>query len=303
MAIQIDVEETSLPDFRSVFEKTIIPYNRIITTYQEETALWGSKFGGIPYLPKGMEYPKNNNGQPLHLLAQINFEEMPKLEFFPEKGILQFYILNSMTEGYGQDYDDPTNQNNFRVLYFSQIDKSAYEKVDLIDPDSIGNGDFPLESYPLALSFQQNTEPVSMTDCINWTKFFPEYNNYFQDCQDTKGTEDEAYFVQEFWTSGFLMTRYYFFEQFKVKKRIEAIKNQYQKVTEPHITHKIGGYAHFTQDDSRGFPNHSFDMQLLQIVSDDNISWGDSGVAHFFIKKEDLINQDFTNVLYSWDCC
>ncbi len=54
-----------LEPFRSVFEKSIISYNRIIPTYQSETALCASKFGGIPYLPEGMEYPKNNKGQPL----------------------------------------------------------------------------------------------------------------------------------------------------------------------------------------------------------------------------------------------
>lgn len=103
-------------------------------------------------------------------MAQINFEEMPKLEFFPEKGILQFYILNSMAENHGQDYDDQTNQNNFRVLYHPEIDKSVTGKIALVDPE---DNEFPIAEYPLALSFQQNSEPVAMTDKISWTQFFP----------------------------------------------------------------------------------------------------------------------------------
>ena len=31
--------------------------------------------------------------------------------------------------------------------------------------------------------------------------------------------------------------------------------------------------------------------------------WGDSGVANFFINKEDMKNKKFDNILYNWDCC
>ena len=44
------------------------------------------KLGGVPYLPKGYEYPTDENDNPLALLFQINFEDI-KLENYPEKGI------------------------------------------------------------------------------------------------------------------------------------------------------------------------------------------------------------------------
>nr|WP_243103827.1 YwqG family protein [Clostridium sp. JN-1] len=50
----------------------------------------------------GMEYPKASNGEYLRLLAQINFEEVPHLEPFPQKGILQFFILAD--DVYGLDF-------------------------------------------------------------------------------------------------------------------------------------------------------------------------------------------------------
>jgi len=31
--------------------------------------------------------------------------------------------------------------------------------------------------------------------------------------------------------------------------------------------------------------------------------WGDAGVANFFINSADLINKDFSRVMYNWDCC
>ncbi|MEJ9248411.1 DUF1963 domain-containing protein, partial [Bacillus thuringiensis] len=70
--------------------------------------------------------------------------------------------------------------------------------------------------------------------------------------------------------------------------------------------HKIGGYPFFTQTDPREWEEkyQQHDILLLQIDTDDslNIMWGDSGVANFFIRKEDLLNLDFSNVIYNWDC-
>ncbi|MGR5907746.1 DUF1963 domain-containing protein [Bacillus paranthracis] len=67
----------------------------------------------------------------------------------------------------------------------------------------------------------------------------------------------------------------------------------------------MGGYPFFT-DRSKGMGRkyQQHDILLLQIDTDDslNIMWGDSGVANFFIKKEDLLNLDFSNVIYNWDC-
>lgn len=80
---------------------------------------------------------------------------------------------------------------------------------------------------------------------------------------------------------------------------------------------KIGGYAHFTQDDPRTnskciFYNPEFrelkdDVLLLQIDSinktTDKIMIGDIGVAHFFIDPEDLKSRNFEKSWFYWDCC
>ena len=51
-----------------------------------------SKFLGTPFLPIHTEYPKDKKDIPMILLAQINFEEIPALENYPTKGILQIFI-------------------------------------------------------------------------------------------------------------------------------------------------------------------------------------------------------------------
>lgn len=68
--------------------------------------------------------------------------------------------------------------------------------------------------------------------------------------------------------------------------------------------HKIGGYAYFTQGDPRDYgPTKRSDLQLLQLDSDEEIMFGDSGVAHLFISPDDLQAQRFDQAYFYWDCC
>jgi uncharacterized protein YwqG len=68
--------------------------------------------------------------------------------------------------------------------------------------------------------------------------------------------------------------------------------------------HKIGGYAYFTQADVRDYNKDlKQDLLLLQIDTDEEIMFGDSGVANFFINPEDLKNRRFEKAWFNWDCC
>lgn len=68
----------------------------------------------------------------------------------------------------------------------------------------------------------------------------------------------------------------------------------------------MGGYPHFTQNDPRSCnkDQQSKTIMLMQIDSDldNDIMWGDMGIANFFITPEDLAAENFDNVLYTWDC-
>jgi uncharacterized protein YwqG len=90
-----------LAPYRDRIEATIKPYVGIELVPDDSLTWWSSKFPGeqisradLPYLPKGMSYPQTPEGEYLHLLAQINFAEVPSLEPFPKQGILQFFIAN-----------------------------------------------------------------------------------------------------------------------------------------------------------------------------------------------------------------
>ena len=70
--------------------------------------------------------------------------------------------------------------------------------------------------------------------------------------------------------------------------------------------HKIGGYPGFAQWDPRSSED-THDVLLFQLDSDMGtdwkILWGDCGIGNFFINWEKLKNCDFSDVLYTWDCC
>ncbi len=65
----------------------------------------------------------------MKLLAQINFSDMPRLENFPESGILLFFISVS-DDVYGLNFDDPCEQSSFCIKYFENVIENEDELVD-----------------------------------------------------------------------------------------------------------------------------------------------------------------------------
>lgn len=265
-----DLMPEGLAKYSEKFKQTLKPFIQL-TVKPEKTELWESKFGGNPYIPIGFDYPKNSTGNILCLLAQINFEEMPITDGFPEKGILQFFINFSedSPDTIGMNFEDQVRQENFRVIYHEEVTKDSSKLLTdfsfISDEDlyeSPVSGEYKV--YP-SISF----EPVSATSYEFW---------------ELLGVnEDEL-------------------EDDELDELYEAFEA---------TGHKIGGYPYFTQSDPRdGLEDYSnFDTLLFQLDSDSEedtgieIMWGDSGVGNFFINSNDLKKLDFSKVLYNWDCC
>lgn len=250
----------ALEPYRKKIESSVKPFIRIFAKADDDLGLTQSKFGGVPYLPQGHEYPTGNNGQPLFLLAQINFAEVPALDNFPTQGILQFYAADDNM--YGLDLDDPFEQANFRVLFFAEVDETlAQDDIELPDFDN-----FPI-LLSHALRFELQSAPVSPKD------------HAFDAC--------------------FGMPAFEFFDRFGDDK--VEVRRAYARLAQGN-GHKLGGYAHFTQEDPRLVQEFEESKLLLQIDSDHkDILWGDEGIANFFIHPEDLKDLEFSEVLYNWD--
>jgi uncharacterized protein YwqG len=94
-----------------------------------------------------------------------------------------------------------------------------------------------------------------------------------------------------------------FTQHFNIGKLSDDMRNAWPQW----FQHQIGGYPSFTQEDprkNRADKNDVPDVLLLQINADDNtgFSWGDMGIANWFISRDNLLKQNFSNVLYNWDC-
>ena len=97
-----DALEKTIEELKNISKKECV---NISADLSEDMTQFDSKIGGTPYIPNGFEYPysKSNPEQPLKLLAQINFADVPHMRDFPEKGILQIYINPADDRYYGSD--------------------------------------------------------------------------------------------------------------------------------------------------------------------------------------------------------
>lgn len=110
-----------------------------------------------------MEYPHSKDGEALRLLAQINFEELPPNDAYPQKGLLQFYISPS-DDVYGLDFDNGMNQDKFRLMYFKDLIQDE-EKL-ISDFDFLKRGEeeyFPIQEE-LKLSFIKDYEAAGVEE-------------------------------------------------------------------------------------------------------------------------------------------
>jgi uncharacterized protein YwqG len=231
---------------------------------ENHLSLYQSKFGHYPCIPKGFNYPKDGKGNYLYPLAQINLREIPHLENFPSSGYLQFYI--AADDVYGLSFDENI-PSDFKVLFFEEAELQTPEE-DLSFLDEVLKNEYLPVEQPHALQFELKTEYVGLGD-IN-------------------GGNQAGFNLDE------------------VLELYPSIKEEVETAAFEHFSptgHKLGGYAYFTQWDPRDEKDPEKDYMLLfQMDSDDHIMWGDVGVGNFFIAPSDLVNKNFSRVLYNWDC-
>jgi len=250
----------------AVIEQTRLSYVSIKATPIETMKLEQSKFGHYPKLPAGFAYPKGEAGDYLYPLAQINFKEVPALPGYPSSGLLQFYI-SVHDDVFGIDFENNQSQKNFRVLYFEEHEVENHQ-TDFSFLQEVMKMDTSPVYKPHALSFSVNEEFIGLGD-VRYENTGSRIIQQIIDKHPGIKEELEESLYDEFSSGG----------------------------------HKIGGYAFFTQEDPRLDDEIKQDyIVLLQIDSDDEIMWGDSGVANFFIHPDDLAKKDFSKVMYNWDC-
>ncbi|MDC8004095.1 DUF1963 domain-containing protein [Aureisphaera galaxeae] len=254
-----------IPDFLKKFESELKKYERAFirinakprkeSPLEDNLDIIDNKFLGKPFFPKDKEYPKDEKGNPMVMVAQLNFEQIPELEFFPMDGILQLFL--SPTDWYMKDS---------AIVYHS---KEQLEKE-------------PMNDFSFLTEAAYEEMPVYKIHQLSFEKAI-----------DRGGSEDSQF---DFLFDGIDYWEY----TERLTEEQEKEFNAYFRA----MGHKIGGYAEFTQSDPRGNSKEQMDdIQVLQIDVDEHIMFGDSGLGHIFISKEDLMNKDFSKAYFYWDCC
>ncbi|PIE47422.1 MAG: hypothetical protein CSA42_03200 [Gammaproteobacteria bacterium] len=269
---------------QKVVLKTHHAFIRINTQVCETMRLTDSKFGGVPYIPKNGFYPKAEDGTPLMLLAQINFEQVfeqvSHKEFaeLPKQGLLQIFI-NAGEEKLGKDEDALTPNPNYQVHFIPSIDITATplsESTKMAKQSVDGNylkKVFAPISTPLKLSFSKEYGCAGVSE--NLLEFIAANQGQAIDELDYENSEKEdiAY------------------------EAINKLSNA--------NGHKLLGIPVFPNEEIR--KPYSTQKLFLQIDSEypmtENyeIMWGDMGVANFFIQPDALLNKDFSKLIYYWD--
>ncbi len=233
-----------------------------------------SKFLGIPYWPIPTQlFPKDIYGNPMRMVAQINLEYIQNIVIntnisLPKNGILQFFL--PQYNYHNQHLNINENTNSIGIFY--------HENINL--PNLLSEELKELHIKPPSHDF-----PVFKESKINFfeeSKFCPLIDYYHSDyfyhliLDEINEAELEQFFnSEEFDSSGC----------------------------------KIGGYAKFSKSDPRNeYYNLDNPWQLLfQIdsINDNNSEpismWGNNGVGSWFIKKNDLLNLDFSKSIFYCD--
>ena len=259
-----------------------------------------SKFGGLPYWTAVEEYPKDKDGNMLTLLAQINFADVPHLPDYPEKGLLQIFIIADLSLGRDMD-DDGTTQNYWRVVWREDVDDSLALSADALREMGVHSAEEIMQKEHERRDSQMKSGkkltlehdfPLEKEYALTFEKGFSHPNQMLSEYNDmaTSAAKEFGYPVYEDPQGSFsedLDMNDYFCEDSK-----------------DGTLHQIGGYPFFTQRDGRSEDEE--EVLLLQIDSeyntDINISFGDDGIANFFITPEALRKRDFSKVRYYSDC-
>ena len=222
-----------------------------------------SFIGGRPYWPANEPYPQDAEGKPFFFLAQINYADLPRIDPFPESGLLQVFVATDDLMGCAMPSKD---QQGFRTIYRSDHPDCPQYAGEIPDTNTYG----PFEKDLLY------TTRVALK---------PEIGTMLPSCYDFAFRPQLDLIMPEEWDDDV---------RDDIVESLDASRIS---------AHYFGGHIRFTQYDIRSPQKYSdYTHVLLQLGWDKYIMWGDAGEASFLIREDDLRKRDFSKTIYNWDC-
>lgn len=224
-----------------------------------------SYVGGHPFLPAGHAWPRDEEGESMHFVAQVNFADVPALSGFPTSGLLQMFVKADDT--WGLTFDDTTGVTGFHCRWFSAADLTQPSQAASAHPIPI-----PRDSYsPVADSTTPRRIEFTETRMLpqGWEHLAPDLArhphafdvlaNLWEDHEDLADATLDGWDVQ------------------------------------------VGGWPSFVQAPPV-VPTGRSSQLILGFGSNDLMMWGDVGTAHLFGDPAALASGDLSGLWWEWAC-
>lgn len=286
------VERGMPPAMAEAIVRLLQPSIRLLPQPDQETPLGGSRIGGLPDFPEGVQWPvylgppkpdaawEAFKGEPLAFLLQVNLTEVAPFDVvgqLPTSGMLYFFFLDT---NYRLSTSPPVHGEIIDVLYFPQ--KGAQLRR-LAPPHNLP----PEEVY----------RGFALTPHLEWT--VPRYDDL------KEAVEREGMLDQPEIDAGLS----HWDDLVEEVADLQGLGPWYKP------KHRMLGYPDFIQAGGCGPEDWKL---LLQVDSDPRFSspspyddpdypgpgmmWGDAGRIFFGIEQGDLAAWDFTAVWATFEC-
>lgn len=247
--------------------------------------IFDSKIGGIPYWDLSKDFPKDDKGKNMALIAQFNLDKNEITDIrMPQCGMLQFFA-KSKDDLYGLDLDNPTKQKNFSVVYHQEINNEiTKEQIEALGVPFLQKENIEFPVLKEAKIIFEKAITYTNPDAYGFEKYFKQaIKNVTGEDSDKNifeyfSEEDVNYFQEEISTcEGSYIFSQPFFTQYDPRENL-------------------------TEEEAQYFDTVLFQLDSTSIDGVDYVVWGDVGTAQFFINSTDLQNKNFSNIMYNWDC-
>ena len=262
----------------SIYEKYKLPSVKLVPRGYGIANETDTCFYGYPRYVDG-DIPTDSSGKQLRFMAQVNCRDLVSLPDYPHTGLLQFWVQSDKYVTF-LDSKDP---KAYQVIYIKNPANNNIKNVEI--DEEIYNRDSA--DFPMMYGKSHDIRSNVLFDIVK-EDTSPNYSDYNMMLK----LVDVEY------------------ENIVGTPIPQDIKNQIKDVMYDDKRFKgswgnrVGGYPSFTQN---GPAYRDDGVLLLQLdscsVGDVDINWGDSGIASWFIKPDDLKLGLFNNVAFYWDCC
>ena len=265
----------------------------VITETNEKALPWDSKIGGKPYLLEDDDYPLSLEHEPFKFLLQVNMKDLPANDYFPHKGLLQFFL--------NLDYSYDEEDQPFLVKFIPRItrkeEKLDYDEEDDYQEQASDSGEFDFdekEQFDFIDNDQEeamNEDGIRITftledDHVNPTTLeWDTFTEHLANCLYNYRNELEDYDALKEEEINYLEDLDFIFDQ--------------ESVIETRYANKLLGYPSNEQEDIR-LKDKAYEHYLLllqyTIINEED----DEDLVKWFIDPVDLENRNFTRVICSY---